>query len=54
MLFNRDASSPLPEDVWSAGYFLMPATSKWTCSLPFNIIATPVDRDWTEMEVPEQ
>ena len=50
LLFNRDvANDPLDQDVWSAGFFRMKATSSWWASLPFNLIATPVDRDWTEV-----
>ena len=52
MLFNRDAAAPVDDNVWSAGYFLMPTlkNKSWQASLPFNIIATPVDggRDWNE------
>lgn len=42
MLYSRDSSavSPLPENVLSAGFFLMPATKSWKASLPFNVIQT--------------
>ncbi len=53
LLMNRDAYSPLDEDVWTAGFYLLPVTSNWTFSLPFNIRSIPADRDWTEAEVPQ-
>lgn len=59
MLLSRAAEAPLAEDVWTAGYFLMPVTlkeendagktvtRKWTSSLPFNIRAIyEGDVDW--------
>lgn len=50
LLFNRDYdNSPLDVDVWSAGFFRMKATTSWWASLPFNLLATPVDHDWTEV-----
>ena len=53
LLMNRDEYSPLDEDVWTAGFYLLPVTSNWTFSLPFNIRSIPADRDWTEAEVPQ-
>ena len=53
LLMNRDAYSPLDDDVWTAGFYLLPVTSDWTFSLPFNIRALPADRDWTEAEIPQ-
>ena len=52
LLMNRDAKSPLDDDVWTAGFYLLPVTSDWTFSLPFNIISVEVDRDWNELEPP--
>lgn len=54
ILFNRDAASPLDENVWSAGYYLIQATKNWKASLPFNVIETPISggRDWNEIPVP--
>ena len=52
LLMNRDAKSPLDDDVWTAGFYLVPVTSDWTFSLPFNIISVEVDRDWNELEPP--
>ena len=53
LLMERDEFSPLDTDVWTAGFYLMPVTSKWTFSLPFNIRAVKVDRDWSEKVVPD-
>ena len=62
LLYARDdsADSPLAEDVLTAGYFLMPATTStkaatkkaaWKASLPFNILTVDEDRDiWNEKE----
>ncbi len=62
LLFVRDdsADSPLAEDVLTAGYFLMPATTStkaadknkaWKASLPFNILTVDDDAyDWDEKE----
>ena len=62
LLFSRDGSadSPLAEDVLTAGYFLMPATTStkaatikatWKASLPFNILTVDDDAyDWDEKE----
>ena len=49
---NRDANTPLDEDVWTAGFYLLPVSVNWKFSLPFNIRAVKVDRDWSETEVP--
>ena len=49
LLLNR-GESPLADNVWTAGYYLAPATlkkttgsgtRKWNCSLPFNITFEP-------------
>ena len=62
LLFSRDdsADSPLAEDVLTAGYFLMPATTStktadknkaWKASLPFNILTVDDDAyDWDEKD----
>lgn len=52
LLMNRDKYTPLDNDVWTSGFYLLPVTSDWTLSMPFNIKAVKVDRDWTEAEVP--
>jgi|GEM_PF-3535507 len=53
LLMNRDeARSPLDTDVWTAGFYLLKSTSDWSLSMPFNIKATKVDRDWSEAEIP--
>lgn len=54
MIFFRDDASPLDENAWSAGYYLIQATKNWKASLPFNVIATPISggRDWNETPVP--
>ena len=52
LLMNRDDASPLDVDVWTAGFYILPVTDDWTFSLPFNIKATKVDRDWSEAVVP--
>ncbi|MBR2940414.1 MAG: hypothetical protein IKC14_03800, partial [Kiritimatiellae bacterium] len=52
LLFTRDSSAPLSPDVWAAGFFLRTATKAWKESVPFNIIAEEVDRDWSEAEIP--
>jgi hypothetical protein len=52
LLMNRDAFSPLDTDVWSAGAALMPVSENWTLSIPFNIKAVRIDRDWSEYEIP--
>ena len=63
LLFSRDdsAGSPLAEDVLTAGYFLMPATTStkaatvkatWKASLPFNILTVDDDAyDWDEKDL---
>lgn len=49
----RDANTPLEANVLTAGFYLMPVTSKWTFSLPFNINFTEYqERDWSESVVP--
>lgn len=53
LLMNRDASAPLDEDVWTAGHYLLPTKTKWQISMPFNIKAVRVDRDWSEAPVPK-
>ena len=61
LLYSRDASaeSPLAEEVLSAGYFLMPATTStkaatikatWKASLPFNILFEEKDSNYLEKE----
>ena len=52
LLMNRDDASPLDTDVWTAGFGLMPVTSYWTLSIPFNIRSIAVDPDWSEVSVP--
>ena len=52
LIMNRDAASPLDADVWTAGFGLVPVSSAWTLSIPFNIRSVAVDRDWSELEVP--
>lgn len=52
LLMNRDGFSPLDVDVWTSGFYLLPVTSDWTFSLPFNIKSVKVDRDWSEAVVP--
>lgn len=52
LTFTRDSESPLAADVWTAGFFLRTATSTWKESIPFNILATEVDRDWSEATLP--
>lgn len=52
LLMNHDGFSPLEGEVWTAGFYLLPVTSDWSMSLPFNIRAITVDRDWTELEPP--
>ena len=52
LLMNRDAKAPLDADVWTAGFYLMPSSKAgWLISRPFNIRATAVDRDWSEVEL---
>lgn len=64
LVMARDASSesPLADDVLTAGFFLMPGTTKtitkknastfWYASLPFNIVTTMEDEpDWTEPDL---
>lgn len=51
--FFRDAATPLDDDVWTAGFFLHKVTKSWTESIPFDIRATDVDRDWSEVEIGE-
>jgi hypothetical protein len=50
MLLSRDDRASLPEDVLTAGFYLVPTTTggrRWNCSLPFNILARPIgDIDW--------
>ena len=59
LIFARDTSgeSPLAENVVTAGFFLMPATtstkaavkkSVWKASLPFNILSEEKENDWLE------
>jgi len=62
LLFTRDdsAESPLADNVLTAGYFLMPATTStkasvkkaaWKASLPFNILTVDDgEKDWDEKE----
>lgn len=50
LTFYRD-STPLADEVWTAGFF-MPKNSKWKESLPFDILYSEMDRDWTELEQP--
>lgn len=62
LLYSRDdsADSPLADNVLTAGYFLMPATTStkaatikatWKASLPFNILTVDDDAyDWGEKE----
>ena len=62
LLFTRDDStdSPLADNVLTAGFFLMPATSSttakakkaaWKASLPFNIIVTDESEpSWDERD----
>lgn len=52
LLMNRDGKSPIEDAVWTAGFYLLPVSSTWSMSLPFNIRAVKVDRDWTEADVP--
>ena len=52
LLFTRDSSAPLSPDIWAAGFFLRTATKAWKESVPFNILAEEVDRDWSEAEIP--
>lgn len=52
LTFYRD-STPLADDVWTAGFF-MPKNSKWKESLPFDILYSEMDRDWTELEQPSE
>ena len=52
LLMNRDDASPLDTDVWTAGFGLMPVTTYWTLSIPFNIRSIAVDPDWSEVSVP--
>lgn len=55
LTFNRDANTLLDPEVWTAGFFVDKANTTWTESLPFDILSTKVDRDWSEAdpEVPE-
>lgn len=53
LLMNRDAVTPLDEDVWTAGFYLVPINSKRVYSFPFNIKSVVVDRDWNEAPVSE-
>ena len=54
LILNRDAEASLPEDVWTAGYYIVPTTlpdgkktRKWNASLPFCIRAVDQgDIDW--------
>ena len=60
LLFTRDAASPLADNVLTAGFFLMPATTStkaatvkaaWKASLPFNILVTDEsEQSWDERE----
>ncbi len=52
LLMNRDAASPLDANVWTAGFGLMPVSTYWTLSIPFNVRAVTVDRDWSEVVPP--
>ena len=52
LLMNRDSNTPLDADVWTAGFYQFPAYNKWKMSLPFNIKAVQVDRDWSETTSP--
>ena len=59
-LFTRDAASPLADNVFTAGFFLMPATTStkssvvkaaWKASFPFNILVTDESEpSWDERE----
>jgi hypothetical protein len=52
LLMNRDVKAPLDEDVWTAGFYLMPSSKgEWLISRPFNVRATAVDRDWSEVDL---
>ena len=51
--FVRDSASPLDDDIWTAGFFLHKVTKSWSESIPFDIRATDVDRDWSEIELGE-
>lgn len=55
-LYSRDSSSdsPLREDAATAGFFLMPATKSWKASLPFCVIESPADPDWSEVETEDE
>lgn len=54
LLMNRDAgATALDPDVWTAGFFTHKVSSTWTESLPFDILAVEVDRDWNEASVPD-
>ena len=59
LLFTREDStdSPLADNVFTSGFFLMPATtstktavknSVWKASLPFNIVYEEADNSWLE------
>ena len=52
LIMTRDETSPLDTDVWTAGFGLVPVSTYWTISIPFNIISVTVDRDWSEQTVP--
>jgi len=54
LLYSRDAAAPLGGDVWTAGFFLRTATKTWKESVPFNILAEEVDRDWSEAALPPE
>ena len=54
LLMNRDAGvAALDADVWTAGFFTHKVSSTWTESLPFDILAVQIDRDWNEASVPD-
>lgn len=54
LFLSRDAEASLAGDIWTAGYYLAPATvpsgtktRKWNCSLPFVIKAVDQGEiDW--------
>lgn len=55
LLMNQnEKTSPLKDaNILTAGFYLMPVTSKWTLSMPFNILWFENGRDgWQEAEVP--
>lgn len=53
LTFNRDVNTLLDPEIWTAGFFVDKANTAWTESLPFDILGTKVDRDWSESD-PEE